>query len=442
MRKNNLLKIFVILVVIAICLVAFVGIYQNKQGRMENILPDYLLGMELSGGRVIKLKVNDTAKEVIYDSEGKVATDGKNEDGSLKDGYTKQEEKVNKEEVLTEDNFKVSKQIMEQRLKKLGVQEYNIRMNKENGDIFIELPDEVADEIVSYLSYQGKFEIQDSETQEVLLTNDKIAKARVGYGAESTGTKVYLTIEFNKEGGKKLEEISKLYTSTKDEEGNTNTKKIAIKIDDETMVETSFSETITSGVLNLSIGTASNSNTELQQFVKQGTGIATIIESGKMEVKYTLDQNRYLKATVTEQEKKIILSVTVAIVILIMLFFIISKKKTGILLAISYLGFIASLLIILRYTNVIISKEAIVAFLTILFSSAYVINEMVKEKEKILYRLISIAMPIVIIAVVFTFINWTPIATIGMVMFWGIIVMLAYHYLITKNLIQKDSKEE
>ena len=52
--------------------------------------------------------------------------------------------------------------------------------------------------ITKKLQYQGKFEIVDSETNEVLMTNDDIESVKAGYGTISTGsTVVFINIQFN-----------------------------------------------------------------------------------------------------------------------------------------------------------------------------------------------------------------------------------------------------
>ena len=82
-------------------------------------------------------------------------------------------------------------------------------MNKDNGNIQIEIPEnEETDEILAVLAQKGIFELQDSDTKEVLLNNNSVKKVAVVYGQTETGVAVYLQIKFDKEGTKKLEEIS------------------------------------------------------------------------------------------------------------------------------------------------------------------------------------------------------------------------------------------
>lgn len=453
MKKNIGLKILIVLIIIAICLISFVGIFVKDKNTRKNIIPEYLLGMNLNGSRVVKLVADDTTNEVIYDNEGKVSEDGQNEDGTLKEGYTKKEEKVNSDEILTQDNYEKSKNVIERRISKLEVREYTIRQNNTNGEITIEIPeDDNTDEVVSYLSYTGKFEIQDSDTEEVLINSDDVKNAKAVYGSTDYGTTVYLQIEFNKEGKKKLEDITNTYVKTTDEDGNETTKKINIKLDDESLVETYFSETIDTGILQLSIGTATTSNETINSYIKQASSIAALISSKTMPIKYELQENRYMTSALNDIELKIMLFVVIAIVAISLIYLIINYKSNGLLASISYIGFIALLLIVLRYANVIISLEAIVAIIAILILNyhftKYILKEIkknkadVKEIVKQAYKkYVSIFIPLLIIAVTFTFAEWIPLSSIGMIMFWELAIMALYNYIITRTLLLGTNKE-
>lgn len=296
MKKNTLLKILVVLIIILISLISFVGIYTKDKNISKNIIPEYLLGMNLSGIRTIKMDVDKTVNKVVYDNEGKETQDGKNEDGTLKEGYTEVEEKVNPDEKINEGNFENSKKIVEKRLEKFGVKEYQIRQDKQDGSITIQIPeDNITEDVLAYITYMGKFEIQDSDTKEVLLNSESIKDANVLYSNTDYGTAVFLQIEFDKEGKNKLKEISNTYIASKDEEGNETTKKVAIKIDDDTLIETHFSETIETGKLQLSIGSSSMQSGQINEYIKQATLISSLISSGEMQIQYGLQQNKYIE---------------------------------------------------------------------------------------------------------------------------------------------------
>lgn len=445
MKKNLGLKILTILVIIAICLISFVGVYKKDKGQMVNILPDYKLSINLSGSRTVRL-INDFTKEVIYDSEGNVATDGTNEDGTLKEGYTKKDEKVNKDEVLTKENYELSKEIIEKRLKANNVSDYILRQNTEDGSIMIEVSeDDNTNSLVSDLTYVGSFEIIDSETKEVLIDNSGIKRARAVYSDGNSGTTVYLSIEFNKEGTKKFEEITKTYISSVNEEGKTVTKKVTLNLDSQQLVETYFSEVITDGILQLSIGQSSTDSKTIQSYIEQASSVAALIDSGKMPIQYKLESNTYLSSSINEQVCKIAMYTLIVLIVIALIYLCIKYKVNGMVLSISYIGYVALVLLALRYTNVSIAFETIVASLILLIVNYMFIKSILTKQQKEInvaenlkqtyLKYTSILFPLLIVGVVFTFMNWTAISSIGMVMFWGLIIMFIYNYIITKCLL-------
>ncbi|MBO5479350.1 MAG: hypothetical protein J6A04_06675 [Clostridia bacterium] len=448
MKKNKLVKLLTILIIISICFISFAGIWIKKQGQMKNVLPDYILGMNISGTRTAKFNVSDETEEIIYDAEGNVTTEGTNEDGSLKEGYTKEDKKVNSEEVLTQNNYETVKKVMEKRLENIGVSEYVIRLNNQNGEIILELPENSnTDEIISNLTYLGKFEIKDSQTDEVLINNNDVKQASAVYGSTNSGTAVYLSIEFNKEGKEKLENITKTYISSTDEDGNKTTKNISIELDEETMLETYFSETISNGILQLTIGSASTSNEEIASYIKQANQVAGLIDGGVMPIHYELEQNNYMSAPAFEMIEKVVLGIIFAVVLIGFIYWIIRYKANGIFATISYIGWLAITLLVIRYANVSISLETILAIITLLICNylilQYTLKQFTKKGEskngiinKTYKRYASIFAPIAILSVVFTFINWLSISSIGMVLFWGMTILTVYDYIVMKILFE------
>ena len=125
--------------------------------------------MDLNGTRNIVLKVSEETTEVIKDSDGNKVESATDEEISEK-GYTKETVQKNTDDVKTLDNYKTSKEIIEKRLKKLGVENYIIKLNEQTGEIVVELTNNSqTDNIVSNLTTVGKFEIIDTNTKEVYL---------------------------------------------------------------------------------------------------------------------------------------------------------------------------------------------------------------------------------------------------------------------------------
>ena len=447
------------LLVILISMISFVGIYQKNKNRMENKVKDYSYSMSINGARTIKLKVNTESTDDVPN---------------------------NSEEVLTAENYKKSKEVIEKRLNKMNVEEYTTSVNEATGEITIQIPEQNSqtDTIIGNLNTVGKFEILDSETKEVLLNNDDIKSSEVLYNTTNSGTSVYLQIEFNKNGKDKLKNVSQTYVSvnnttnnttennvaenttseTENEATNTTTegssdtatteKKITMKIDDQEIMSTSFDEPITTGKIQLSVGSATTDKTTLQNYVDQAQSVATTLDTGKMPVKYDLEKNQYILPETTTQDL-VKIEIAVAIIALVGIIILIVKHKlNGLLAGIAYVGLSAVYMLVVRYTNVTISIESIAGIIIVLilnyiFTTMFLnkIEELNKEKaenvmkkatgetyKKFYLRII----PICIMAITFSFVKWVSISSFGMITFWGIVIIAIYNAIITRYLLKTN----
>ena len=373
MKKNKLKVITITFFIILVTMVAFVGVYVQEKNIMENKVKDYSLAMDLNGTRNIVLKVSEETTEVIKDSDGNKVESATDEEISEK-GYTKETVQKNTDDVKTLDNYKTSKEIIEKRLKKLGVENYIIKLNEQTGEIVVELTNNSqTDNIVSNLTTVGKFEIIDTNTKEVLLTNDDIKASNVVRSTTSSGTNIYFTIEFNKDGKKKLEEITKTYvpqdntsseessesSENSDSSSQTTKKTITMKIDGTDVMSTDFEEPITDGIMHLSVGQAATDTKTLQENVKQANQMAAVLENKNMPVEYTLQSDTFVKSTVTEDTVAAVIIVVTVIALIALIVLFIRYKSNGLLAIISYVGLVSILLLTIRYTNVVLSIEGI-----------------------------------------------------------------------------------
>ena len=152
----------IILLIILVSMIGFLGIYRQNKNQMSNVVKDYSYSMSINGARNIELVINTDTTEVIKDSEGNVIEDATDEEIE-QNGYVTEEVAVNSDEIKTVENYNKTKEIIEKRLKKLGVEEYNISLNTKTGEIIVEIPeDDKTDTVVSNINTVGKFEITDS----------------------------------------------------------------------------------------------------------------------------------------------------------------------------------------------------------------------------------------------------------------------------------------
>ena len=475
MKKIKIITI--ILAIVLVTMVAFFGVYVPIQNRMEDKVKGYSYTMDLKGVRNIRLKVDKSNKTVIKDSEGNEVEDSEDltDEEIAEKGYTKEETPYNAQEVLNKENYQETKKVIEKRLEELKADDYNVRVDENTGDILIEIPqNDSTDSIVSNIATVGKFEIIDSETKEVLMNNDDIKLANVMYGSgntttSSSGTTVYLNIEFTKEGAKKLEDISNKYvkTETTESDGNNTSsenssedsaqseKKITMMIDDEEIMSTSFDEPLKTGKLQLSVGSSTTDTKTLQGYISQASNMAVVLDTGKMPVKYEVDENKYILSDITNQELNIIEYTIAGIVLLLLIIWIVRYKLTGLLGSISYIGLSSILLLLIRYANVTLSIQgifgiAIILILNYIFINKLLsklkkekldkemINQMIKETYKEFFITI---LPICIAVITFCFAGWTPISSFGMVMFWGIVLIAIYNFIITNNLLKIEANK-
>lgn len=411
-------RILTIIIIMLVSLGSFVGIFKLEQNAMKNIIPDYELGMDLYGARHIVAKVDDT----------------------------------NAEDLLTYDNYIKSKEIIEERLKFLEISDYLVRLDDATGAIDIEIPeDATTDYFVEYTGMQGKFTMTDDETSEVLLDNNSLKKASIQYGTSSAGTTVYLVIEFNKEGSSKLQEVSKTYIKSTDSEGNDTTKKVKMSIDDQTIMTTYFGEEMTDGIMQIPLGTTTNA-TDIQNYLKQASNISVFLNTEPLPIKYSVDINRFEYSDITENTLKIATIVLASIFAIMLIYMIIKYKANGILGALANVGFLALLLLAIRYGKVTLTITGIagIAIATII---EYVITMLVikqynkdtdeatvnKNVNNIMSNSAKTIAPILIMSVIFALIKWEQIASIGMVLFWAILLMIVYNAIIlaTKFYITK-----
>ena len=472
-KRERIIKIITAcLITILISMIGFVGIYTQKQNQMKNQIKDYDLSMDLKGARILSIKPKEDKETIIKDTEGNKITEELTDEQITEKGYTKEEVNKNAEK-QTKENFEKTKTIIQKRLKNMGIENYIIRLNEETGEIFIELEENTeTDTIVSNIGATGKFEIQDSETKEVLLDNSDIKLVDVRYNTAETGTDVYLNIQFDKEGKNKLTEITENYktintttenattentttenttseNTTSESETTEAQKKVVIKIDDEEVTTTSFDNIIRTGSLQLTVGKSSTSRSKINENAKKANNIASTLSFGNLPVDYEVSQNEYILSNITTKKIQQLITIIAIIAVIGLIALMLRYKLTGVLSSIAFIGFTALYLLLVRYANVIITLEGIFGIAVILVINYILTNKIANsnEKEKTAKEVkkeygkswLKI-IPICIISIVFSFARWTPIASLGMVMLWGLALSAVYQLFITIPLIKINDK--
>ena len=419
MKTQKIITIVtVILLVTIISLASFVGIYKKEEYRVSNIVKDYTLGMQLTDSRLINFEVN---------------------------------KEENPEELLTLDNYKQTESIMKNRLKNLGVDEYRVVLDEATGNIQVRIPEnENTNTIIYYLLQSGTFELKDSETQEVLMDTSTVKKTEVMYSQQETQTAIFLQIEFNKESKQKLAEISNTYkaveeTTTEESEAEEEVEEkiLEMYLNGELITEVVPENSILDDMLYIGVGEGTDS-ASLEQYITVAEETATILNSGVLPITYT-ETDVVQASSITNEQVKIGMYVASGFIAIMIVIFVIGLKSKGILASILQIGYIALLLLALRYTNVKITIEgicgivlaSIINFVYIYKSFKNIELNFIKETTaKFALKLI----PVYVIAVILSFNRMASIYSLGMTLVWGIIVMYLYNLTLTQITLKAIKK--
>ena len=443
----------IILAIILVSLVAFGGVYIKTQNRMEDKVKEYDLGRDLKGERIIELKITDGS------DEGETAPS---------------------QEDLTVENYETVKNTLEKRLKNLGAEDYTISLNKQDGTIRVELPeDEKTDDFAYYLIASGKVQLKEKDTDTELISDSMIKKAQYTYKTNSEGAyQVYLEILLTKDGQAKIEEVKSTYavlaneideieassestdetTNAEDTTEETDTTNENAETTDTTTEETKKIATLTvagteydiekieKNKITVKLGSETSNNTSVNNNMAKAAELAMLINSGKYPIEYEVQNNRFVHSDISKEQLMYFALVVAVILLVILVIFTIKYKTKGLLASISFIGFIALFSLLLRYTNVNISIEGIGAIiLTILIDLK--LNQMILEKIKTMnlvdeatsstYKDMFLKLvPIMIITLVFCFSGWANLSSFGMIMFWGLILIAVYNIIVTKTLLK------
>lgn len=491
MKKVKILTIA--LAILLVTLIAFGGVYIQTQNRMENKVKDYELGRELKSQRVIELKI----KESSSDSENSSSDESTDADSSEE---TEKSEETTTDTELTEKDYENAQKVMEKRLKALGAQDYTISLDKENGTVRVELAEnDNVDMYIYYLYASQKITIKDTDSKDILLNDEMIKGAKYSYTSDSKGAyQVYEEIELTKDGQAKLNELLNDYallatdvteienakkasesestktesTSEKNTESTENTDEQnteSTETQSTTEETSSNSETtkktaklyvndttydiskIEKGKITVKIGASSSNTTSVNNNISKAAEIAMLENAGKLPADYEVDTNRYEYSSITQKEIIYFAIVMIAILVITLLVYCVIYKKSGILASISFVGFVASFSLLIRYTNVAISIEGISAIIIVMIINLIINREilsktkkmnLVNEAVKSTYKNIYLELiPVGILTIVFCLSKWESLSSFGMIMFWGLVLTAIYNVIVTRTLLNlKENK--
>ena len=453
--QKKLSIVLILLLIILISIISFVGIFYQDKNQMVNVIPAYSLGTDLSGYRKILLTVDE-------------------------------DDENNTEDILNYDNYVKSANVIKARLKSMGIEDYTVRCDESTGQIEITIPENDQTEyILSDITQKGSFEIRNTANNEVLMNNDDIRSVKVDVvqSSYSVGTSsIYMDINFNNAGSKKFKNITRDYQNvvsndTTDnsvaenetvenelENNSTNeaisnettnetsnevseetakeddTTEIGLYIDGTSMMTTSFTEVIDNGVMSLSLG-SSSSDEQTKTLKYQAESLAAILENDAMPVQYSVTGNVYISSPIEQSTINILIGIGICIALIMLIVAIIKYRAKGVIISVCMVGFIALYLLILRYTNVVITLEGIFS-IGLVFVINYILNIMIlnrlqnnveKTFTKALTKFVLSMIPMLILAVVCCFSSWMSLFSFGMILFWGLVTSVIYNLMIIRS---------
>lgn len=435
--QKKLSVVLIILLIILISIISFIGIFYQDKNEMVNIIPAYSLGTDLSGYRKILLTV-DTDDE------------------------------SNTEDILNYDNFVKSANVIKLRLKSMKVEDFTVRCDESTGQIEITIPENMqTDYILSDITQKGNFEIRNTANNEVLMNNSDIRKVDVETVASpynASTTSIYMDIKFNNDGTRKFRDITRDYqnevsnevtnettennsvedeTADDTESEEVETTEVGLYVDGTSMMTTSFTEIIDNGVMSLSLG-SSSSDDQTKILTYQAESLAAILENEAMPVQYSVTGNVYISSPIEQSTINILIGIGLCIAVVMLIVAIVKYRVKGVIISVCMVGFIALYLLILRYTNVVITLEGIFS-IALVFVINYILNIMIlnrlqknveKTFTKALTKFALSMVPMLILSVVCCFSSWMSLFSFGMILFWGLITSIVYNLVITRTFLK------
>lgn len=466
-KEVSLKKVLAILVIILVCLVSIGGIYSKDKNIMKNILPEYVLGMDLDTDTLIKL-------EVVKDEDNSSEETGETEDSKASES---ENEGQAKENIYTLDNYKKTKKIIENRLKTAGVEQYAVRLDENTGSIVLEIPKSTDTDILQNLFTVGKTEIKlvknivsensDTESEndvsevqnndntetveEIIGDSNSIKKITAAidnsYEGYGIGSVVKIDVEFNKDIINKFKELK----NNGENQANNN---IQILIDGNaicSMGESEFLESAVNGTLPLKFGDYTKDTDTLNKTLNSANSIKNIMENGNLPLAYSVQYSNEIHSNINQYG---IISVFVVLLAVMFIYLVVKYKTKGILAELSILGLGAFLLLVIRFTKVQISIATIVAIASVLILqfiylikllnnskiSSKVFNETTIEFTKMLIpafivSVIGAVLPALNESKIIPFGNIVEISDFGMVIFWGIVLFELFNNIISRAIL-------
>lgn len=469
MKKNNTLKlVLAALVVVLVSLVSFVGVYKGK-----NLVKGYSLGKDFGQRKVATFSVveeteskNDSAEEQATEgeteqnqtaednqqteenqsseenqpSEGEASSESENSENNESAGETsnnQNETPVPLTEEQKRENYKNAKNSIARRLTAMKAEEYDIRLDEVTGKLVIEVPEYMDSTYLSDIVTKGKVKIKNSDTNEVIVDGDafKDASAKIDTTTYSKPV-IVLNMKFSNNAKNKINGANRTYT---DSEGNETESTFEIDLEDSYVYSEKaslFVESVNSGELDLMMG-QNDEGEDFETDYQTALAITSIIKCGEIPVEYEIDSIELISPDI---RIKTIVIIAIVIGALMFVFALYKFKSKAVLPVLSLIGLVATILLVLRYANVRITAFTVLGIAIVTVINYIIILRTLNNKKSFkenFIKAIDVVIPHIIIAIVFCYAPYLQLASLGMTIFWGLIVMCIYNAIVVRTLIKE-----
>lgn len=455
MKKIKTIKlILIILICILIMMVGYVGIFKKAGNAYKNILPTYKFASDIKGATILEFEVDDSKQTIYYDKEGNKVDSSTITEENEKD-YTKVEEPVNSTESLNNENYKKVIEIMKKRLEFLKADQYRLDLDNNSGKIILTFEDEYEDDIKSFLPMEGKLQLVDTNSSDVILDYTDFTAVETTYAAKDDGSyDIYLSLKLNNSGLEKYNKFDNYKNASveKDDDETDTTNKFKISFDGEELYELEYnSYTLAGKTLRITTSFNVTSNSTIQSKMNMNTVVSKLSTIGKLPVVYKLSAQEYVNSIVPQEDiNKIIIGLAILCVIS-SIYFIIRYRVNGILSVITFITNIALFLIVIRLTKIEVSLNGFAGMLGLIVLNAILVNNIlkcIKEEDKSFseniksgyMKSIDALVISLILFMIFSFASMTTISSMGLVFFWGWTVTVFGNLLFTVPLLSVCKK--
>lgn len=375
---------------------------------------------------------------------------------------------VNEKEVLNEENYKISQSIILERLKKSGIEDFDIKTDSETGDILLRFSDinesesEKLEKVKRVIETRGEFAIMDFKTGKIYINNDNIKKI-TPYQHETEG--IVLELRFDDEGKEVLADITGKYVKREkdltdkelkklkkeaEEKGielNTSeTAALFLTVDEEPISVGAFADVIPTGVLSVPLSKETNkmNEKELKEAMDEAEELAAILRAGIEPVRYEIVKETRLVSPMDKTNIIIILIVVAALIIALLVLSIVLYRLNGVLAWYMSTVFLILVFALFKYTNIALTLTSIIAMLVIYLIeyvfTLYVLKDVKTYNEtkinKNIFLITKNTIIILIAGLLLTFAKDTNLSSFGQMICLGEILLIIYNAIFSKNILR------